>query len=128
MSDKLVKRFTVDGYGRQDICHDQEGEFVYYEDYAALLAERDADKKRIAELEQALSAAENNDIDARCHIAELEARTVKLPSLNPQMFNDDVMFGYRKAQREAVDFCAAAGISLKIEGSEHGCQQNFRGC
>ena len=53
-------------------------------------------------------------------VAELEARTptVKLPSLNPQMFNDDVMFGYRKAQREAVEFCAAAGISLKIEGEQ----------
>ncbi|EOG5366175.1 hypothetical protein ACLEZ9_002580 [Cronobacter sakazakii] len=53
---------------------------------------------------------------AEKRIAELEARTVKLPSINPQMFNDDVMFGYRKAQREAVEFCAAAGINLETGG------------
>lgn len=35
--------------------------------------------KRIAELESQLKAAENNEIDARCHIADLESRTVKLP-------------------------------------------------
>ncbi|GKP45225.1 hypothetical protein NUKP43_09710 [Klebsiella quasipneumoniae] len=46
-------------------------------------------------------------------IAELESRAVKLPSLNPEMFNEDVMFGYRKAQKEAVDFCAAAGIKVE---------------
>lgn len=55
---------------------------------------------------------------AEKRIAELEARThsVKLPSLNAEMFNGDVMFGYRKAQKEAVEFCAAAGIKLQIEG------------
>ena len=31
---------------------------------------------RIASLESQLKSAENNDIDARCHIAELESRTV----------------------------------------------------
>lgn len=36
---------------------------------------------RIAELESQLKAAENNEIDARCHIAELDSRTVKLPEL-----------------------------------------------
>lgn len=48
---------------------------------------------------------------------ELESRTVtvKLPSLNPEMFNGDVMFGYRKAQKEAVEFCAAAGIKVEVE-------------
>lgn len=35
--------------------------------------------KRIAELEIQLKAAENNEIDARCHIAELESRTVTAP-------------------------------------------------
>ncbi|WP_258313637.1 hypothetical protein [Klebsiella variicola] len=35
--------------------------------------------KRIGELESQLKAAENNEIDARCHIADLESRTVKLP-------------------------------------------------
>lgn len=56
--------------------------------------------------------------DYRQRIAELEARTltVKLPSLNPEMFNEDVIFGYRKAQKEAFHFCAAAGIKLQIEG------------
>ncbi|HIE8912102.1 TPA: ead/Ea22-like family protein [Klebsiella pneumoniae] len=52
---------------------------------------------------------------AEKRIAELESRTVKLPSLNPEMFNEDVMFGYRKAQKEAVDFCAAAGIKVEAE-------------
>lgn len=31
---------------------------------------------RIGELERQLNAAENNEIDARCHVAELESRTV----------------------------------------------------
>ncbi|MBZ2015486.1 MULTISPECIES: ead/Ea22-like family protein [Klebsiella pneumoniae complex] len=48
-------------------------------------------------------------------LLSLESRTVKLPSLNPEMFNEDVMFGYRKAQKEAVDFCAAAGIKVEAE-------------
>lgn len=97
-------------------------------------------QQRIVELENQLKAAENNEIDARCRIAELEeshaqvihsrdhykalwreslkgARTVtvKLPSLNPEMFNGDVMFGYHKAQKEAVEFCAAAGIKVEVE-------------
>ncbi|ELY6342570.1 hypothetical protein ACVS9T_001957 [Cronobacter sakazakii] len=93
---KAVPRHSVDGYGRQDICYnDPEGEFVFYSDYEAL--------------KDALEAAQRR-------IAELEARTVKLPSINPQMFNDDVMFGYRKAQREAVEFCAVAGINLETGG------------
>ncbi|WP_313611761.1 hypothetical protein [Pantoea piersonii] len=38
-----VKRHSVSGYGRQDICYnDPEGEFVYYEDYAALQQKLDA--------------------------------------------------------------------------------------
>lgn len=48
-------------------------------------------------------------------ITELESRTVKLPSLNPEMFNGDVMFGYRKAQKEAVEFCAAVGIKVETK-------------
>ncbi|WP_326902164.1 hypothetical protein P8F81_08030 [Kosakonia cowanii] len=83
-----------------------------------MLAERDADKKRIAELE-ALTAEQDKRVIAYAAIATKnasEARTVsvKLPSLNPEMFNDDVMFGYRKAQKEAVEFCAAAGIKLEV--------------
>lgn len=38
-----VKRHSVTGYGRQDINYnDPEGEFVYYEDYAALQQKLDA--------------------------------------------------------------------------------------
>lgn len=83
----------------------------------ALLADREADKAQIAELTHnhrvhaAKLISERGLLKQR--IAELEARKVKLPSLNPQMFNDDVMFGYRKAQKEAVEFCAAAGITLE---------------
>lgn len=36
-------------------------------------------ERRIAGLESQLKAAENNEIDARCHIAELESRTVTAP-------------------------------------------------
>lgn len=80
--------------------------------------------ERIDELEEAEQklCAANVTLDARAELAErrlaeLESRTVtvKLPSLNPEMFNEDVMFGYRKAQKEAVDFCAAAGIKLEAE-------------
>ena len=54
---------------------------------------------------------------AKARVVELESRTiaVKLPSLNPEMFNGDVIFGYRKAQKEAVEFCAAAGIKVEVE-------------
>ncbi|EOU1307033.1 ead/Ea22-like family protein [Cronobacter sakazakii] len=104
-------------------------------DDAAFIAE--ASPKTVLCLIAALEAAEkiNEELDERllryagiatrraehvaeleARIAELEARTVKLPSINPQMFNDDVMFGYRKAQREAVEFCAAAGINLETGG------------
>ncbi len=78
---------------------------------------------RIAELESqrklAFSACNrwaDKCREAEKRVAELEARKVKLPSINTQMFNDDVMFGYRKAQREAVEFCAAAGINLETGG------------
>ncbi|TWR40481.1 hypothetical protein FQY86_06335 [Cronobacter sakazakii] len=76
-------------------------------DDAAFIAE--ASPKAVLCLIAALEAAQKR-------IAELEARKVKLPSINPQMFNDDVMFGYRKAQREAVEFCAVAGINLETGG------------
>lgn len=128
---KTVPRHSVDGYGRQDICYnDPEGEFVFYSDYEVLIAALEAARAdcrenaaRIAELEsqRKLAFSAGNRWADKCReaerrIAELEARTVKLPSINPQMFNDDVMFGYRKAQREAVEFCAAAGINLETGG------------
>lgn len=96
-------------------------------DYRQQIAEQ---AKRIAELEASLKAAEINETDARCHIAELEARTltVKLPEpLMPAQHNsgelfmtpdnieqggylnrDDVLRALRKA-------CAAAGIALVVE-------------
>lgn len=42
----------------------------------ALVEALEKAQKRIAELECQLKSAENNEIDARCHIAELESRTV----------------------------------------------------
>jgi hypothetical protein len=42
--------------------------------------------------------------DRLLQVILVEARTVKLALLNPEMFNGDVMFGYRNAQKEAVDF------------------------
>jgi hypothetical protein len=45
----------------------------------------------------------------------LWVRTVKLPSLNPEMFNGDVMFGYRNAQKEAVDFAPPPVSSWKLD-------------
>ncbi|HHB9109226.1 TPA: hypothetical protein ACN7S0_003019 [Klebsiella pneumoniae] len=79
-------------------------------------------EKRIAELEESHAQV----IQSRDHykrmseeglkqLAESRTVTVKLPSLNPAMFNGDVMFGYHKAQKEAVEFCAAAGIKVEVE-------------
>lgn len=79
-------------------------------------------KERIAELEESHAQV----IQSRDHykrmseeglkqLAESRTVTVKLPSLNPAMFNGDVMFGYRKAQKEAVEFCSAAGIKVEVE-------------
>ncbi|EOD6737750.1 ead/Ea22-like family protein [Cronobacter sakazakii] len=88
-----------------------------------LIAALEAAQKRNAELDEQLlryagiaTRRAEHVAELEKRIAELEARTVKLPSINPQMFNDDVMFGYRKAQREAVEFCAEAGINLETGG------------
>lgn len=111
-----------------------------------LLAERDADKRRIAELESEIKAAteryENRTPTewayaqacaainkhrsraetAEQRIAELEARTltVKLP---PEVQWSNIPFaadGANAMRKEVVkaltEACAAAGISLKIEG------------
>ncbi|WP_368750285.1 hypothetical protein [Klebsiella aerogenes] len=76
-------------------------------------------QQRIIELQQGCESDPriHEIIDLKERIAELESRTVtvKLPSLNPAMFNGDVMFGYHKAQKEAVEFCAAAGIKVEVE-------------
>ena len=54
--------------------------------------------------------------DYRQRISMLESKIVivSLPSINHEMFNQDVVFGYQKAQKEAVEFCAAAGIKLQV--------------
>lgn len=58
-----------------------EHENVHYADAAEI--EIAALRQRIAELECQLKSAENNEIDARCHIADLESRTVKL---SPELY------------------------------------------
>lgn len=89
-----------------------------------LLVERDADKARIIELSQ---KCENDPrihevIDLKERIAEHEARTltVKLP---PEVQGSNIPFaadGANAMRKEVVkaliEACAAAGISLKIEG------------
>ncbi|MFE1281587.1 ead/Ea22-like family protein [Klebsiella aerogenes] len=84
------------------------GELETYSKTALEFREAARDENRHLKLE--LEIAEKR-------ISELESRTVtvKLPSLNPAMFNGDVMFGYHKAQKEAVEFCAAAGIKVEVE-------------
>jgi len=55
-----VKRHSVSGYGRQDIDYnDPEGEFVYYEDYAALQQKLDAMAAENAALEAAILRAKD---------------------------------------------------------------------
>lgn len=104
-----------------------------------LLAERDADKRRIEELEAANALNKHLELAIRkaegCsealrrraetaeqRIAELEARTltVKLP---PEVQGSNIPFaadGANAMRKEVInaltEACAAAGISLKIEG------------
>lgn len=105
-----------------------------------LLAERDADKKRIAELatehdefrkrlklERSILDDADNDLETLRHrISELEARTVsvKLPKpIGPEAApahywdNGESMAyadGYNKASSDAKNLCAAAGINLEV--------------
>lgn len=99
---------------------DRNGEFIALANPANVLALVEAlEKVQTKAVEQGRTACELFDevTTLRQRIAELESRTVtvKLPSLNPAMFNGDVMFGYRKAQKEAVEFCSAAGIKVEVE-------------
>ncbi len=97
-------------------------------------------RQRIAELESQLKAAENNEIDARCHIADLESRTVKLPKPHahliwiqaghaPDDYWDDVAVSHSEkdlccdgserypvyARWEIEEMLAAAGITVEAE-------------
>lgn len=82
----------------------------------SLVEALEARDKQIAELRVSNRILCSDAMAKQDRITVLEARTVKLPSLNPKMFNDAVMFGYLKAQKEVVEFCAAAGISVTVEG------------
>ncbi|WP_316437961.1 hypothetical protein [Klebsiella pneumoniae] len=97
-------------------------------------------RQRIAELESQLKAAENNEIDARCHIADLESRTLKLPKPHahliwiqaghaPDDYWDDVAVSHSEkdlccdgserypvyARWEIEEMLAAAGIKVEAE-------------
>lgn len=87
-----------------------------------LLAERDADKRRIAEMDEVLEREREKSRRIASRIAELEARTltVKLPP-EVQVSNFPFAAAGANAMREEVvkaltEACAAAGFSLKIEG------------
>ena len=106
----------------------------------ALFDEVTAQRQRIAELESQLKAAENNEIDARCHIADLESRTVKLPKPHahliwiqaghaPDDYWDDVAVSHSEKDRccdgserypvyarwEIEEMLAAAGIKVEAD-------------
>lgn len=107
---------------------------------ARLISEKALLKERIAELESQLKAAENNEIDARCHIADLESRTVKLPKPHahliwiqaghaPDDYWDDVAVSHSEKDRccdgserypvyarwEIEEMLTAAGIKVEAE-------------
>ncbi|WP_430690887.1 hypothetical protein [Klebsiella quasipneumoniae] len=81
----------------------------------ALFDEVTAQRQRIAELESQLKAAENNEIDARCHIADLESRTVKLP---PKVDSSNIPFAghtWNCCLDEVEKRLAAAGIKVEAQ-------------
>ncbi|HFD7769988.1 TPA: hypothetical protein ACF54Y_005103 [Klebsiella variicola] len=59
---------------------------------------------RIAELESQLKAAENNEIDACCHIAELESRTVSVKLLTPEVRNALKAEGLADVLKDAAEY------------------------
>ena len=99
-----------------------EHENVHYADAAEI--EIAALRQRIAELECQLKSAENNEIDARCHIAELESRTVtvNLPQrLQPGADGWDDWYMHSDNEGEYLKFddvlamLTAAGIKVEDE-------------
>lgn len=110
---------------------------------AGLAQESCEREQRIFELENQLKAAENNEIDARCHIAELEeshaqviqsrdhykrmseeglkqlaeARTVKLPDLRQIVSGDRYVWsdGVYNYSQDVKVALAAAGIKVEAE-------------
>ena len=82
----------------------------------SLVQHIDMMRDRIAELEASLKAAEINETDARCHVAELQDRTltVKLPRDITHVTNKYFEDG-RDAVIEAIESqLAAAGITLVV--------------
>lgn len=83
----------------------------------ALLAERDADKKRIAELNDTLERECEKSRRLASRIAELEARTVRLNAAD--IIN--VAEGKNNAPGSMIpidtlgDYCADAGIKVEFE-------------
>lgn len=87
---------------------------------AGLAQESCEREQRIFELENQLKSAENNEIDARCHIAELESRTVtvKLPEPPGPMSIGarTVYFGIvADVVRSFQDGLSAAGIKVEAK-------------
>lgn len=94
-----------------------EHEYVHYADAAEI--EIAALRKRIAELECQLKSAENNEIDARCHIADLESRavTVKLPQRHSMLLREDFNEDYHTEMAYKADEVNAslAAAVIKVE-------------
>lgn len=88
------------------------------ENILTVLASLEAKDQRIAELELALSAAENNLIDANCQRAELESRTVtvKLPGVE-KWRKPDAVLAQNAFRILVVNELAVTGIQV-IEGDE----------
>ncbi|WP_454762444.1 hypothetical protein [Citrobacter freundii] len=111
---RQVQRYT--NYG-VDMMEWDDGTYVKYSDYLALLDELEAAEKRIAEhnFENRLLANADRDIKAlRQRIAELEARTVTLPTPYPKGYGL-VSDKYNFALEECADAIRAAGIGVKGE-------------
>ncbi|MGZ0447520.1 hypothetical protein ACTM44_11150 [Citrobacter freundii] len=116
---RQVQRYT--NYG-VDMMEWDDGTYVKYSDYPALLDELEAAEKRIAEhnFENRLLANADRDIKAlRQRIAELEARTVCLPKLPVLGSNAEWYEGFAAGasgmRNECADAIRAAGIGVKGE-------------
>ena len=136
--EKALEDFTNGRASMHVPVLDTDVDLVLY-DCLELLAERDADKRRIEELEAANALNKHLELAIRkaegCsealrrraetaeqRIAELEAQTptVKLPQRYSMLHRSDFDEPYHTEmvykQHEVLEALAAAGISLKIEG------------